>query len=180
MIRRALSNRRVSELAAGTGFWTQRYADDATSVMATDINDSTLALARHRRAWPGSIQFASSNAFELQHIEGAFDAVFAAFLWSHIPVDQLDDLLAGIVQRVDPGAVIVFTDNNYVHGSNHPIARTDEHGNTFQQRRLSNGSEWEVLKNFPDTTTLTETLSRFGRSVEVHKLQYFWMAQFET
>lgn len=36
MISDTLARRRVLELAAGTGFWTQHYADGATSVTATD------------------------------------------------------------------------------------------------------------------------------------------------
>ena len=60
--------------------------------------------------------------------------MFAGFLWSHVPLDRLDDLPAGIFERVGPGAVVLFADNNYVHGSNHPIVRTDEDGNTFERR----------------------------------------------
>ena len=180
MIGDALIGRRVLELATGTGFWTEHYADDATSVTATDINDSTLAVAHRRRAWPDTVRFERADAFDVARITGDFDAVFAGFLWSHVPLDQLDDLLAGIVERVEPGAVVVFADNNYVHGSNHPIVRTDADGNTFQRRTLSDGTEWEVLKNFPGHEDLASHLARYGERVEVRSLRYFWMARFTT
>lgn len=180
MVGGTLAGRRVLELATGTGFWTQHYADDATTVTATDINDSTLAVARRRRAWPDNVCFLRADAFDLARIDGNFDAVFAGFLWSHVPLDRLDGLLDEIVERVEPGAVVLFADNNYVHGSNHSVVRTDEDGNTFQRRKLSDGTEWEVLKNFPDSKALEARLRRYGAHVEVRSLKYFWMSRFET
>lgn len=176
----ALAGRRVLELAAGTGFWTYHLADEAVSVTATDVNDSTLAVARSRRDWPGNVRFEQADAFDLARIEGDFDALFAGFFWSHVPLDRVGDLLAGIVERVEPGSVVLFVDSNSVHVDDHPIVRTDEDGNTFQLRVLRDGTEWEVLKNFPDLEGLEETLGGYGEHVEVDSLEYFWTARFDT
>lgn len=180
MIGHSLANRRVLELAAGTGFWTQHYADGALAVTATDINESTLAVARQRRLWPDHVHFEQADAFDPARIDGEFDAVFAGFLWSHVPLDRLDDLLARIVERVGPAALVLLADNTYVHGSNHPIERTDAAGNTFQRRTLSDGTEWEVLKNFPERDELERRLASYGDHVEVRPLEYFWLARFRT
>ena len=51
---------------------------------------------------------------------------------------------------------MVFFDNCYVEGSSTPLSRTDAAGNTYQSRRLDDGSTHEVLKNFPAKKALVE------------------------
>jgi ubiquinone/menaquinone biosynthesis C-methylase UbiE len=52
------AGKHVLEIAAGTGWWTDVLADTAASVTATDVNQATLDVARSRRAWPPSVDFA--------------------------------------------------------------------------------------------------------------------------
>jgi ubiquinone/menaquinone biosynthesis C-methylase UbiE len=68
------AGKHVLEVAAGTGWWTSVLADTAASVAATDVNQATLDIARARRAWPSSVSFALADAFELDAVNGDFDA----------------------------------------------------------------------------------------------------------
>ncbi len=52
LVTSALVGRNVLDIAAGTGFWTERSADVARSTMACDNNEETLGVARSRRTWP--------------------------------------------------------------------------------------------------------------------------------
>jgi SAM-dependent methyltransferase len=170
-----LGGRRVLEVAAGTGYWTAVYADRAAAVIATDASAETLSVARARRTWPATVRFAQADAFALISVRGTFDAALAGFFWSHIPVGLLDGFLAGLVERLDFPATLVFTDNCYVPGSNHPLSRRDADGNTYQHRQLSDGSSWEVLKNFPAPEEIQARLGRLGQ-VTVTRLRYYWTA----
>ena len=176
----ALAGRRVLEVAAGTGYWTQFYADRASRVCATDVNEATLEVARRRRRWPDQVSFVPCDAFALDTVAGQFDAVLAGFLWSHVPLDRLDELLGGIVARLEPRSLVMLVDNNYVPGSNHPITRTDIQGNTYQRRSLDDGSTWEVLKNFPTPTELSAQLARHGTEAQIRSLEYYWIATIRT
>lgn len=170
-----LDGRRVLEVAAGTGYWTAVYADRARSVLATDISVETLNVARARRAWPAAVRFSLSDAFDLDSVAGGFDAVFAGFFWSHVHVGLLDDFLVGLAGRLDRPATLVFLDNRYVRGSNHPVTRSDADGNTYQQRQLADGSTWEVIKNFPAPEEIRARLAGLGQ-VTVTELRYYWTA----
>lgn len=179
---RELTGRRVLELAAGTGYWTERYGPSARSVVATDVNDETLAVARARCAWPATVTFRIADAYAIGGTTGTtgpegarFDAVFAGFFWSHVLSADLTGFLAGIAAAA-PGARLVVVDNRYVEGSNHPITRRDADGNTYQRRRLDDGTEWEVLKNFPGPAEVRAALSAVCSAVVVSELRHYWMA----
>jgi SAM-dependent methyltransferase len=170
------AGKHVLEVAAGTGWWTSVLADTAASVTATDVNQATLDVARSRRAWPPSVDFAVADAFQLATIAGDFDAAFAGFFWSHVPLATIDTFLEGLMRRLRPGSLVVFIDNRLVPGSVHPVARSDEQGNTYQRRRTEDGSSWDVLKNFPGPNEVRTRLSRFGSSVELEELDNYWLA----
>ena len=101
----------VLEVAAGTGYWTERYSAAARSVVATDVNDVTLDVARGRTDWPASVEFKVANAFALDDLPGDFDSAFVGFFWSHLLLDQLDGFLAHLHRCLAPGARVVRVDN---------------------------------------------------------------------
>ncbi len=72
-----LGDHRVLELACGTGYWTQHYADEAESVLATDINPEMLALAE-AKGLPADKVHKSTDVFDPQ-VSGSFSACFAGF-----------------------------------------------------------------------------------------------------
>ena len=175
-----LAGRRVLEVAAGTGFWTRVFADAAKAVTATDVNESTLDVARRRRRWPDHVHFQRCDAFALDQVAGRYEAAFVGFFWSHVPLDRLDSFLTGLVARLEPGATVLIVDNTFVAGSNHPITRTDVGGNTYQRRELADATRWEVLKNFPSPEDLTAQLAPHGDRATVAFLTYYWTATFRT
>lgn len=175
----------VLEIATGTGYWTQFFADAARSVHATDLNEEVLALARNRRSWK-NVDFHVANAFELDALvptgsgvppgQAFFTASFAGFFWSHLYRHQLPTFLAHVARQLGPGSRAVFMDNRYVEGSNYPVTRTDADGNTFQQRQLDDGTEWEVLKNFPTPAEIQAAMEPDFTEIEVTEHEYFWIA----
>jgi len=72
----------------------------------------------------------------------------------------------------------VFIDNAYVEGSSTAISRTDEHGDTYQMRRLDDGSQYEVLKNFPTESELRASVAGTATGVRVEFLRYYWILSY--
>lgn len=180
LVVQALAGRRVLDIAAGTGYWTERFAGATRSTMACDVNEETLLVARSRRTWPDRVSFARCDAFALDDVAGSFDAAFVGFFWSHVDVEELDAFIDGLIRRLEPGATVVIVDNDHVPGSNHPITSTDESGNTYQRRRLADGRQWVVRKNFPPAEEVVARLARHGASATVTSMTYSWAATFRT
>lgn len=169
-----VAGRSVLEIAAGTGYWTMALSASAESVLATDVNDETLAVARTRSYGPGEVRFQVADAYDLGAVPGRFDAIYAGFFWSHVPRADVRRFAAALIDRVEPGGVVIFADNRYVEGSNHPITRTTADGDTFQTRSLSDGRTFEVLKNFPTVAQFTADVT--PAQVSWTDLTYFWLA----
>jgi SAM-dependent methyltransferase len=178
-LQQLVSGRRVLELAAGTGFWTEAMAVTAERVLATDVNAETLAVAQRRDYPLGNVTFANGDAFAPGAIDGDFDTVVAGFFVSHIERASVQAFIAGAVERVATGRIILF-DNNYVEGSNHPVTHRAATGDTYQRRELSSGSEFDVLKNFYGETELRQLVEPYGDNLVIANLQYYWLVAFDS
>jgi SAM-dependent methyltransferase len=175
------TNRRVLEIACGTGWWTPFGARACTQWLATDANPEVIEIARSKPLPPSKVRFALVDAYSLAELGDAkFDAAFAGFWWSHVPRKQLPDFLRTLHARLAPGSPVVFIDNRYVAGSSTPLSRTDAHGNTYQQRSLADGSTHEVLKNFPARDEVQALLGRQVQALQWTELEFFWVLQYRT
>jgi hypothetical protein len=126
------------------------------------------------KTYPGNVRFQSADAYALDASLGQFDGAYAGFWWSHVPRSRMAAFLDSLHERLLPGAPVVLMDNRYVEGSSTPIAENDAEGNTYQRRRLADGSENRVLKNFPTEQDLREQLPR----PEIRLLEYYWLAEY--
>ena len=174
-----LAGRRVFELACGTGYWTAVYAPVVTGAVATDRSPEMLSLARSRMEWGPRVAFRPGDAFAPDAVPGEFDACFAGFWWSHVSRPMLAPFLSALHRRLASGTVVLLVDNRFVEGSNIPIARWDADGNSYQQRMLTDGRTFDVLKNFPTAEELlTAIRSEGGIQVEVGEFTYYWYATY--
>ena len=171
-------DRRVLEIACGTGWWTPHGAHDAASWLATDLNPETMAIAK-AKTMPPVVRFATVDAYTLQGLgDERFDAAFAGFWWSHVPLARLRAWLALLQGRLEPGAVIVMLDNLYSDDSSTPISRRDGDGNTYQLRSLDDGSVHEVLKNFPSRDEALAAIAPSARDAQWTEHRYYWTLRY--
>ncbi len=178
LLRETLSGRSVLELACGTGYWTERFAPVATRVSAYDLSDEVLAIARTKAVPPGRVHFGKSDVYALPKPPFPCDAAVAGFWWSHIPKARIREFLAGLHDRLEPGAMVVFFDNRFVPGNNTRISRTSETEDTFQIRRLGDGSTHEVMKNFPSREDLLAAIAPDAVEPEIVELTFFWFLRY--
>ena len=180
LLRLVLDGHRVLELACGTGYWTEVIAETAEFILATDANKSVLDIAREKQLSPSKVSFIEADAYALDGLPRNFTALLSAFWWSHLPRQNIRKFLDSIHSFLPQGSLIVFIDNLYVEGSSTPISENDGFGNTYQIRKLSNGSSHRVLKNFHSKKELLEATNVRFDETTVTELDYFWFLKGKT
>jgi demethylmenaquinone methyltransferase/2-methoxy-6-polyprenyl-1,4-benzoquinol methylase len=175
-----LAGRSVIEVACGTGYWTQHIARTASLILATDLTEETLQVARSKNLAQSQVRYEIADAFNLPAGKGPFDGAFAGFWWSHLRKAECPEFLASLRRCLAPGAVVVLLDNLYVEGSSTPVSRRDAAGDTWQARKLDNGTTHEVLKNFPTEQELRAAVEGYGTLCRYRALRYYWTFAFEA
>jgi len=169
-----LAGRDVLEVACGTGYWSAHLAPFTRSILATDAAGEVLDVARAKAYPPRRVRFEQADAYTLEALTGAFIAGFAGFWWSHVPKARLPGFLSTFHGKLQPGARVVFVDNQYVEGSNTPLSATDSDSNTYQDRSLADGSRHRVLKNFPTQADLRNAVGDVATDIRVVDFTYYW------
>ena len=167
----------VFEVACGTGYWTQLIAPTAAHVLAIDAASETLAIASSRVP-AEKVTFLVGDAYALPRQFGPIDSAFAGFGFSHVPTTRRREFFAGLAACLQPQARVVLLDNLYVEGSSSPITDRDSDGNTYQTRRLADGSSHRVLKNFPSEHELRQSIVGFGESCVFTFWRYYWALEY--
>jgi SAM-dependent methyltransferase len=181
LLQKLLTGEDVLELACGTGYWTERVAPVARSVVATDAAAEVLELAREKSYPDGCVTLELADAYEPEAALGQFTAAFAAFWWSHVPRERLSSFLGALHRRLGPGALVVFCDNRFNEGNSTPLSRVDSAGNSYQRRRLESGVEYDVLKNFPERSELLDVVGGAGGvDVMLTELRYYWCLSYRV
>jgi SAM-dependent methyltransferase len=170
-----LRGHRVLELACGTGYWTRIIAETAASVVATDINEEMIAMARLRALPADKVTLRVADANALPGDLGSFTAVFIGFWWSHVKREEVERFLARLRAVVGKDILIVLLDDCYVEGSSDTVARTDMEGNTYQIRVDGEGERYEVPKTYPSDSALRKKLASSVREIKIVRLEYYWM-----
>jgi len=174
LFQKAFYKKEVLEIACGTGFWTERISKTASKILATDINRSVIDIARSKN-YASEIAFLVEDLYNLP--ADTFECLFGGFIWSHIKLGELESFLNSVNKHIQEDGTIIFVDNNYVEGSNHPIAETDSEGNTYQIRQLANGERHKILKNFPTEDFVRTALKATAHDIEFINLKYYWVVK---
>lgn len=164
-----LDGKDVLELAPGTGIWTQEIFDRAARLTVVDASNEMIALNRLRLGDRArGITYVEADLFEWLPAR-QFDAVVFCFWISHVPGSRLGRFLQNVTSMLTPGGAVFFVDSRREPTStavDHDLPTNDEEVMT---RRLDDGREFTVFKNFWSATALERECARAGLDVGVHE-----------
>jgi ubiquinone/menaquinone biosynthesis C-methylase UbiE len=119
---------RTLDVACGTGFLTRHLSGD---VVGLDASERMLAVARKQAP---QARFEHGDALSLPFQDGAFDRVFTSYFYCHLEDAERERFLAE-ARRVALELVVVAS----IRGEGDDPER-------WEDRRLKDGSEWQVYK----------------------------------
>ena len=177
ILKKYFEGKTVLEIACGTGFWTETISKVSKSILAIDINNEMLEIAKNKK-YNCKIDFIQDDSYKLEKVNGNYDSLFSGFWFSHIPKSKIKIFFDIIHNKLNENAIIVFMDNMYVDGSSIPITRFDTDRNSYQIRKLKDNSQYEILKNFYSVNELKDLVQDYDNKVVIKDLKYYWILKY--
>ena len=170
----ALDGGDVLELAPGTGLWTRDLVTRARSLTVVDASEPMLALTRQRLgAASAQVNFERGDLFAWEPPH-EFDAVVFCFWISHVPRERLDGFAGLLARCLRPGGEVFFVDSQRDHLStahDHVLPEDEEQ---TMVRRLDDGREFRIIKNFWSPAELESALAAHGLECTVTPTSRFF------
>ena len=177
ILKKYFEGKTVLEIACGTGFWTETISEVSKSILAIDINNEMLEIAKNKK-YNCKIDFIQDDSYKLEKVNGNYDSLFSGFWFSHIPKSKIKIFFDIIHNKLNENAIIVFMDNMYVDGSSIPITRFDTDRNSYQIRKLKDNSQYEIFKNFYSVNELKDLVQDYDNKVVIKDLKYYWILKY--
>jgi SAM-dependent methyltransferase len=169
-----LADRRVLEIACGTGHWTGYAASVAHSVTASDTAAGMLALAREKLHVYRNVTVITGDAYQLDQIAGDFNAGLAMQWFSHIPKAHLAAFLLHWHTRLGAGARVFVGDNRRRADDTDPLISFPGDPNTYEIRTLADRSQYTIIKNYYTVDELRLLLVPIAEDLQICTSERWW------
>jgi demethylmenaquinone methyltransferase/2-methoxy-6-polyprenyl-1,4-benzoquinol methylase len=163
----------VLELAGGTGWWTEQLARTADRLTVVDASPETLQINR-QRVGRTDVEYVVADIFEWQPTR-SYDVVFFSFWLSHVPRLLVSDFWRVVGSCLAPGGRVFLVDNHTdpILGPKVDDPFVVEYGRDLQLRRLSDGSEYRVIKVMYEPEELQQLLDTEGWDADIDATRWF-------
>ena len=171
--RRVMAGRQVLDLACGTGFWTEFISEEANLIVGVDINSGTLAEAQKKK-YRNQAEFVLTDFNQLPFARNSFDALLATFILSHVRRQDIGGLKDHLRTTIKPGSPVFLCDNNVITEIVPDLSWDGDHINSYVNRKLENGEQYRILKNYYDRQELIDVMASWGKLETVIFETYYW------
>ena len=172
VLRSAVRDGVVLELACGTGLWTRHLAQLNRRVLAVDAAPE--AVARNRaRVDAANVDYVIADIFSWRP-SAKFDSVFFSFWLSHVPEEMFEAFWTRVGETLLPNGRIFFIDSLLEETSSardhQPLDRSG-----ISRRKLNDGSEFDIVKIFYQPQELEARLRGLGWRGWVRTTERFFL-----
>lgn len=154
----------ILELAAGTGDWTRELVQIGRMVTAIDASPEMIEINRQRVTDP-RVEYQQADLFDWAP-QQQFDLVFFAFWLSHVPPKRLDAFLLKVRDAVRPGRHLFIIDQC----NDLPEYALAKREGIFEERTLSDGRKFTIVKIFYHPGLLAERVRQLGFEVTAERV----------
>ena len=176
-----LKARTVLDVACGTGYWIEIVSETAQSIVGTDIAEEMLEIAKQKQ-FRCPVSFCKADVFDLPFRNSAFNGGMADFWFSHIPRERIVSFLQDFHRLLKSKSMVFMADNVLIPGIGGEFIKREDDMNTYKLRKLRDGSEHLILKNYFSAEELVRIFDRYTRGFSKQNIflgQYFWYLFYE-
>lgn len=150
----------IVELAAGTGFWTQRLVHRARSLTVIDGSPEMLALNRQRLgAAAAHVKYEVADLFEWRP-RRTWDACVFGFWLCHVPDDRIAGFLEVVARSLRQGGIVCFVDK----------AVATDPGVEHARRTPNDGRCFTIIDHPRPSQRLIRDFASAGLAVEIETI----------
>ena len=162
----------ILEMAPGTGIWTQELIKIGAGLTALDASPEMININR-AKLLSDQVEYQLTDLFEWRPTR-QYDMVFFGFWLSHVPSETLAEFLDTVHQALKPAGRLFIVDSRGVDlARSH--TQTEDLAGDRQQRVLSDGRRYEIVKIYYDPAQLSATLRAHGFDIEVKTTDNFFL-----
>ena len=165
----------VLELACGTGYWTKYLLLVAKEIVAIDQSREMLTISQNRYGESSNIAFFIADAYNPPMHNPAFTGCMTNFLFSHISRNEITSFLETLHTRLAKHAFVMFVDSNYQKGQGGRLVKKKGHKDTWKRRKLNNGEEYDILKNYFSEEELKNIFGKYTKNLAIKYMKNFWI-----
>lgn len=176
-LRSIFKNKSVLEVACGTGYWTKTISEVANNILAIDYSKDVIDVAKSKNL---SADFLVDDAYKLKKVENSFNGGCANFWFSHVPRNIISEFLNTFHDKLAKGSHVFMADNIFLKGIGGDLIRKQGDENTYKVRTLSDGSTYEIIKNYYSREELAERFKDYVSDIEIIFRKCFWWIKYKT
>ncbi len=163
----------VLELAPGTGIWTARLLRTAATVTAVDASPEMIAIGR-AKVGSDRVTYIEADLFAWRPAR-EYDAVCFGFWLSHVPVERLDAFLGTVAMALRPGGKCFFVDSRREPTGTSADQHLPEAGEQTMTRRINDGREFRIVKNFHEPAALATRFAAAGLAMTIRETPNYFI-----
>ena len=166
----------VLEIAAGTGTWTKELLNYADHVTALDASEAMLSRCQ-KRLCSDNVDFVVADVLTWDPPQ-QYDCVFFAFWASLVPPLSWEHFWTIVGRALAAGGTVLFIDSvapptpDARSGPSEPHVRSENDPTFLRRRRLSDGSEYSVVKRYWLAAELEASLASQGWCARVRETAF--------
>ncbi len=168
----------VLELAPGTGIWTERLVNTATTVTAVDASSEMIEINR-TKVNSERVTYVQADLFSWMP-ERTYDAVLFGFWISHVPLERLDDFLRSVAAMLRPGGKVFFADGRRTAAGSFAHSQPPVQDSQLTIRTLNDGRTFEIVKNYYDPIDLASRCTQAGFDITIQETATYFLYGYGT
>jgi len=162
---RAFAHGHLIDLACGTAYWLPHYADSCVQITLFDQSEKMLEEGRTKVADLGITDrciVLQGDFFEYEFGRQAYDCALVGFFLSHLTEAQESLLFAALRHMLQSSGRFLILDSAWSTERARFNAKVER-----QQRRLNDGTEFEIYKRYCDRADIAEWAAKYDATVHV-------------